>query len=168
MKFLTSTLLVLMLAGCATPYKSNGLAGGYSDLQIAENMFKVSFRGNGFTNLQRARDFALLRGAELALGNNYKYFVIIEEANEVENQAHRAPVEAHTRGHVYDSGSFNATTRFTGGQTYNIATPSSTNTILCFKEKPENHPHAYNAESVYKNMTAKYDIVKWDDIKANF
>ena len=101
MKLLTSALLVLMLAGCATAYQSKGLTGGYSDLQIAENMFKVGFEGNGYTNPQRARDYALLRSAELALGNNYKYFVILEEANEVKNNTHRMPVEVHTRGHVW-------------------------------------------------------------------
>ena len=46
--------------------------------------------------------------------------------------------------------------------------PTWLDTYFLSTEVIENHPHAYNAESVYKNMTAKYDIVKWDDIKANF
>jgi hypothetical protein len=56
----------MLVAACATPYQSRGLAGGFSETQLSENMFQVYFRGNGYTREERVDDFALLRSAELA------------------------------------------------------------------------------------------------------
>ena len=36
--------------------------------------------------------------------------------------------------------------------------PSSTNVIVCFDEKPDNATFSYNAEFVYKQLSAKYEI----------
>ena len=36
--------------------------------------------------------------------------------------------------------------------------PSSTNVIVCFDEKPDNAVLSYNAEFVYKQLSAKYEI----------
>jgi hypothetical protein len=41
------SLLPLLVAGCATVYKPNGLGGGYTDYQYAEDIFEVGVRGNG-------------------------------------------------------------------------------------------------------------------------
>lgn len=74
-----------VVAGCATGpfgptgYQASGWLGGYSDMKVQDDIFKVTFSGNGYTNAVRARDFALLRCAEVTLGNGYKYFIIIDE-----------------------------------------------------------------------------------------
>ena len=62
--------LALVLSGCATAYQSNSLTGGYTDTQLAPDVFRVSFSGNAFTSNDRVQDFALLRAAELTLANN--------------------------------------------------------------------------------------------------
>lgn len=66
----------LMLAGCASQYQPIAFSGGYSDMRMQENVFVVTYRGNGFTSDIRAKDFALLHCAEVTLKNGYKYFVI--------------------------------------------------------------------------------------------
>ena len=161
MKFLTSVLLVLMLAGCATSYQKKGFTGGWSETQLDENLFRVNFQGNGYTSSQRAWDFALLRSAELALDNNYKYFILLGQDSVVNNSSYTTQTTSRTTGNAYATGnnaSFSATTYSTGGNTYNIAKPSSANTVLCFKEKPAHF--SYDAQFIYKSITAKYDIVK--------
>ncbi len=161
MKQLSIIVLVLIfLQGCETSYQSSGFAGGYSETQLDTNVFKVTFRGNGYTGRERASDFSLLRCAELALQNGYKYFVVIDANSYTSNSTYTTPSTSNTTANVYGTGNYaygNATTTTYGGQTYNISKPSSSNTIVCFIEKPTNG-FSYNAEFIYKNITQKYGI----------
>ena len=78
MKKILTVLLCLSLAGCATGYHSKGLTGGYSNMKLQDNIFKVTFRGNAYSSMERTGDFALLRSAEITIENGYKYFVVLE------------------------------------------------------------------------------------------
>ena len=72
-------LFVLLLSGCATGYQPkdpNLPTGGYSDIQLDTNVFKITFQVNEFTSIDRATDFTLLRSAELALEHGFNYFVV--------------------------------------------------------------------------------------------
>jgi len=48
--YLSVAVLQLLFIACATQYKPLGVTGGYSDMQLGENIFKVSFRGNDYTS----------------------------------------------------------------------------------------------------------------------
>jgi hypothetical protein len=67
LSFLAVIVLALALSGCATPYQKKNPIGGYSETQLGESIFRVSFEGNGYTSRERASDFALLRSAEIAI-----------------------------------------------------------------------------------------------------
>ncbi len=127
---ITACFLGMLFQGCATSYQSVGFAGGYSETRLDKNVFKVSFAGNGYTGRERATDFAFLRSAELALQHGYKYFVVIKE---------------------------NSYTEYGRRQTYIFSKPSSSNTIVCFEEKPA-EGFAYSAKFIYESITQKYGI----------
>lgn len=159
-KLIAITIATLILQGCATTYQKTGFTGGYSETQLDENVFTVSFRGNGYTGRERVADFTLLRSAELTLENGFQYFAIIDANSYTSNSTYTTPTTSHTTGSAYGTGNYaygSATTRTTGGQTYNISKPSSSNTIVCFKEKPET-VFTYNANFIYKNIRQKYGI----------
>ena len=80
-------LAALALASCATPYKPNGAMGGFSEHQMAEDVFTVSFQGNGYTDDARARDFLMLRCAEVTLSHGMKYFRLVGSADDSKNGA---------------------------------------------------------------------------------
>ena len=155
-------LMVVLVLGCATPYKSSGFRGGYSETQLDENVFKVSFRGNGYTGRERASDFALLRCSELALQHGYKYFVVVDASTYSSNSTFTTPTTSRTTANAYVYGNQahgNATTITTGGQTYTISKPSASNTIVCFVEKPD-EGFSYNAEFIFRSISEKYGIKK--------
>jgi len=159
---ITFILIVLIVQGCATGYKKVGFKGGYSEIQLDENVFKVSFRGNAYTGREKASDFALLRCAELALEKGFEYFAIIEATNSTSTSTYKTPTTTRTTGSIYGSDNYahgEATTTTTGGQTYRLAKPSSTNTIVCFEEKPETG-FAYNARMTVESISEKYGIEK--------
>lgn len=160
MKYLAIAVLIA-LSGCATPYQSKGFTGGYSEVQLDENVFKVSFRGNGYTGKERAANFSLLRSAEVAIDHGFKYFIIADLSNSTSESTWTTPTQTTTNMNYnsYGSsgyGSANSTTY--GGQTYNISKPTATNTIVCFKEKPNIQGLVYNAEFLVRSLKEEYGI----------
>lgn len=140
MKVRTIILLmtVVLLAGCATGFHSMGYTGGYSDIQLGENTFKVSFTGNGYTLQQRALDFALLRSARITLRHGYRYFVV--DASESHNRT----------GFVADN--------------YGMSTfskPRVTLVISCFSEKPlESGKSIFDARYLEASIRKRYGLAE--------
>jgi hypothetical protein len=150
--------VALLLFGCATPYQQTGLTGGFSETQLDENVWTVTFKGNGYTNRERATDFNLLRCAELCLEKGYKYFVIVEGKEYSKGGSYTTPTTSYTTGSAYAYGNNvygSATTQTYGGQTYNISKPRTSNTIVCFKEKPTISAMVYNAEFIRDSIREK-------------
>ncbi len=161
MKFLFSGLLICsLLTGCATKYQTQGLSGGYSSSQLNENVFRITFKGNGFTDRERTTDFVFLRSAEVALENGYSYFTIVGSTRRLNSSYIATPVQTTTNinSNVYGS-SVNtvATTTTFGGDYYKISSPTATNTIACFKDKPKDF--SYNARIIVKSIKEKYGII---------
>ena len=90
MRIITA-VFVLVIAGCATPFKSNGLMGGFAERQLSEDTYRVSFQGNGFTRDERASDFLLLRCAEITLAHGAKFFRLVSSADSSTNRAMVVP-----------------------------------------------------------------------------
>jgi len=171
MKLLIPFIAAMALVGCATAYQPQGATGGFSEAQLDEDVFQVTFKGNGYTDRDRANDFALLRSAEIALEKGYKYFVIVDAQQYSKNSSFTTPttattnINANTYGSAYGYGNTvnyygstygTATTTYSGGQTFHISKPGTTNTIVCFKEKPEGF--SYNAEFLTKSLKEKYEL----------
>ena len=157
MKILTITALLLALQGCATAYQSQGFSGGYSETQLDENVFTVTFNGNGYTRGERATDFTLLRSAELTLERGYKYFVIVNSYGDTQQSTFQTPTNSYTTGTINSYGNtstLNATTNTYGGQTFLISKPSRSNTIVCYEDKPEG-AFSYSARFVYDRFDSE-------------
>jgi hypothetical protein len=69
--------IFLIVTGCATGYHPAGVEGGYADLQIASELFRVSFQGNYYTSEEEVRSMALLRAADLAIQYGAPYFQVM-------------------------------------------------------------------------------------------
>ncbi len=165
MKTVLVLLLCLGLVGCATGYARRGFTGGYSDMKLQDDIFRVAFSGNAYIGRGRVEDYTLLRCAEVSLENGYKYFIIIDEKSETSAGSYTTPVTAQTSGTGFASGgpghaygSYSGTTTYSGGQTYTFSKPSARNTIKCFKEKPDLPTIVYDAEQVIRNLKNAYNI----------
>lgn len=163
-------LFALLLSGCATGYQEYSWWNqqGYQETQLAEDMFRVTFKGNAATDRERAEDLTLLRSADLALQNGYNYFVVIDASAYDDVSTYVAPTTTNTYGSATTSASIygnnisgmtsgysNSTTY--GGQVFNFVKPSVNNTILCFNEKPEG-AFSYDAAFISNSLKAKYNI----------
>lgn len=76
-----SSLLLgfLVLAGCATPApyapRGPGQATGYTDRQIADNRWRITFTGNSVTPREMVENDLLLRSAEVTLASGHTHFL---------------------------------------------------------------------------------------------
>jgi len=146
---LAALVIGVALGGCATGYHRERFSGGFSETQLDYNMWRVSFAGNGYTNSERAADFALLRGAELALNGGFTHFAIADAASSTSDALITTPTQSFTTG---------AHTTTYGGYTFVVSAPTATNTIVCFNGKPDIQAIVYDAHFVYESITHKYGI----------
>ncbi len=157
--YIILVIFAAVLTGCATAYQKQGFTGGFSETQLGENIFRVTFKGNAYTSRERVSDFTLLRSAELALENGFKYFIIVDSEKYTKTGTYTTPTTSYTTGSAYGTGSYaygSATTTTTGGQTYFYSKPRSSNTIIGFKEKPKIDGLVYDAEFIVKSIKGKY------------
>lgn len=72
-------LSLLVLAGCATPAPyapmGPGQATGYTDRQLSDNRWRVTFTGNSVTPRAAVETNLLTRAAEVTLASGHNYFV---------------------------------------------------------------------------------------------
>jgi hypothetical protein len=74
--WLAGSVLVALLAGCASTYQPLGRTGGYEDKQLEKDTFQVSYFGNGNTPRPVVLKYFLYRCAELTVAQGYEYFEI--------------------------------------------------------------------------------------------
>lgn len=74
---LAAAAVMMVLAGCQTPYQEDGFTGGVTASPLGENIYRISARGNGYTSSTTIQDYALLKSAETALATNHTHFMII-------------------------------------------------------------------------------------------
>jgi hypothetical protein len=161
MKTVGAFLFAFVITGCASPYQPERFGGGFSETQLDTNVFRVSFRGNGLTSTDRAEELALLRSAEIALNNGFTHFVIVGNETHETIGSFSTPTQSYTTANVtaYNNSAVGmAQTTTYGGQTFVYAKPRTTNTIVCFKGKPEIQGLVYDAGFLCNSIGQKYGV----------
>ena len=148
---------LFIFQGCSTPYQKEGFKGGFSETQIDENVYRVTFKGNGYTHREKASDLALLRSAEITLLKGYSYFIIVDSNYNPSVSTYTTPTTTNTTGTINGS-TYSGTSSTNGGNTYVIVKPSNTNTIMMFKEKPSIQGMIYNADFICNSLGNKYSV----------
>ena len=70
-------LAFVMLSGCATEYGPRQFAGGYSEVHIQNDVFRISVDGNAYIHKSQIEYYALVRAAELTVKQGRNYFRVI-------------------------------------------------------------------------------------------
>jgi hypothetical protein len=140
-------LSFLLTGACATAYGPVGLRGGYTDLQIDSNTFRVEFVGNGFTPRSTVENYLLYRCAELTARAGFDYFILLGSESD------------STESYVTTPGRYTASTQVVGntlqttgtvtpGQTYTITKHGGVAPMKVYKGKKPELPNAFAAREV--------------------
>lgn len=159
MRMISTLCLFAILSACVTTYQPVGFTGGFSETQLGENVWRVTFHGNGYTREERAEDLALLRSADLTLEKGYTHFALASSRSNTKTETYTTPSTSYTTGSVYSSGNYatgNATTYTTGGDTDSVSKPSSSNIVVMFKGKPDVQGMVYDAKFICQSIGQKY------------
>lgn len=90
-------VLAAGLAACATPtpYQPNirgqQTSGGYSEVRIEPDRFRVNFAGNSLTSRETVEGYLLYRAAELTLQEGYDTFTIVDRQTEKNTRTYVEP-----------------------------------------------------------------------------
>ena len=145
MRIIISLSLIAILSACATKYQPERHGGGYTETQLDTNVWRVTFNGNGHSSKHQVEDYALLRGAELALKKGYTHFSFV--GSNSSTQIGAFTTMPYTAGGVTY-----------GGQTFVTSSPSATNTVVMYKGKPETNDMVYDATFVCQSLGQKYQV----------
>lgn len=149
-----------VLSGCATAYQKDGFSGGFSEVQLSENVWRVNFEGNGYTRGQRAQDLALLRSADLTLLKGFSHFGLLDSKADTSHSTYTTPTTSSTKfsGSSYGNNfAGRATTTTYGGNTMFISKPSTENTVVMFKGKPSGGGMVFDAVFICNSIGQKYE-----------
>lgn len=144
--------IAFVISSCATPYQASSTMGGYSELQLNERLFEVSFRGNGYISGEQVRIYTMLRAAELAIENGYSHFVIMDENAQVASStAQLTPDRIETRPDGY--GGVTSTVRPGSSIPVNKHTAKISVFLIDESEDEENEilPFAIDAKTFWEN-----------------
>jgi hypothetical protein len=150
--------LFLFLSGCATSTgytrAKNATGLGYSETKLQEGVYSIQFKGNSNTSFQRTADFALLRGAEIALENGYRFFSIIgkEYDSATMEDSYSTPVGYAGYGWPGYALGF-------GWQTHVYQYPFTYFMIHCYAEPPPDKKiMAFDAAQIKNNIRTRYNL----------
>lgn len=148
----------LSLSACATPtpYEpaSKATAGqGYTEQQIEQGRWRVSFSGNSVTTRQVVESYMLYRAAELTVNNGFDWFEAVERATERTTSYVGSPDPWYGRygpyWHPYwRRGPWANDWDVTQVNQYE----ASTEILMHHGQKPGDNPRAFDAREVMSNI----------------
>lgn len=162
-KIIVALFGVVLLSGCATPYKPNGFAfnGGFDSVELEPNYFRVVFKGNEKTSRERASDFALLRASDLMLERGCASFAVVKSSNDVKKGNFYIPSAQTTNSTITTYGNtttIQSNTMPSIGMIGSLEFPKSTIEAKCSNEAPDITKGIYSSKFINDSLRAKYKI----------
>ena len=173
-KMLLALVAVAALGGLAacqteTPYQplqpGGATTGGYSDLKLEQDRWRVTFQGNSLTSRQTVESYLLYRAAELTLAQGYDWFETVERKTDKHTETYADPDPYYGRYGFgwhpywrYYGGGFGWRhwDPFWGDPFVDVQTvekyEASSEIVLHHGAKPAGDPHAFDAHDVTANL----------------
>ena len=135
-----------------------GLTGGYSNTQLDKDIYKISFRGNGFTSLEKVQDLLLYRCAELTESKGYKYFAILNSNTSHKDASFSMPDTVSSQSFRNFDNSYNTFSTINHGQSFESSKYRQDVIIKMLRNKNK-FSNAFSAYYVKKNLGQKMKMI---------
>lgn len=151
-------MLAIALTGCATLYDPDD-DQSYRErrLSTARPVYEVFFIGNGYSDPDRMRDFAMLRAAELTLEAGYTHFLVTDSSSWEETQRREGTRKVSVNADATrwpESGDV-AVWRMPA---YNQRHKTSVVMVDGSDAPAGKAPHLQNAAETFRKLTTKYHL----------
>lgn len=121
------TLLLMAVAGCQTKYTEFDGYQGVSAYAMGSNQYRITARGNAFTDQNVVFDMIMLKSAETAIAAGYSHFAVLGASDNSISTASASP------GYFIGSGAYTA---YVPGQVYTSTAPGADVMIMVGNLKP--------------------------------
>jgi hypothetical protein len=145
--------MLAMLAGCGqpTPYQPAVDGYGYSEQQIEDNRYRVSFAGNQLTPADTVQNYWLYRTAELTLDHGYDYFIVVDR--NLDRSTTYQGTSTLSPGYITEDGDYVGGTGFSSYSAHPSDSYTAYADVVMFEgEKPAGDVNAYDARSVLRQL----------------
>ncbi len=85
MKRILLVLITLLVTGCATTYQSMGFTGGFDEKNLEDNIWRITFSGNGYATRETVQTYWVYHCSEVALKNGFEGFEILSHIQLTKN-----------------------------------------------------------------------------------
>tara|TARA_R110000751_G_scaffold80214_15_gene161911 strand:- start:25823 stop:26362 length:540 start_codon:yes stop_codon:yes gene_type:complete len=171
MRFIPIIAGTILLAACATSYQPNNrwTGGGFSEIPIAADAYKVTVKGNGYTSSERTNEMALLRSAELTRDNGFNYFIVVDSEEYQSTSQFVTPgsststttgsASAYSFGNrAYATGVANTNTTYTPPQIYTTFKPNVAMVVKFVPDEFAKQASALSVAQVFGLYAEKYGL----------
>jgi hypothetical protein len=132
-----AVLSCLTLAGCATPYGPRQFAGGYSEVHVQNDVFRILVDGNALIHKSQIEYYALVRAAELTVKQGRNFFRVIGASTDIKTVNVFIPGQTFANSNTYGAGNAHAVAYPVGRSVYANAYGSySANTFTSVTSTP--------------------------------
>lgn len=149
-------LSIVFLAACAspTPYAPATNGEGYSERQVEENRYRVSFTGNSVTPRETVEAYLLYRAAEITLQTGNDYFRVAEQDLEPKTRYHSSVSGFSGFGYrTFDHRRSLGFGGFASGSSWPITSYEAVaNIVVLSGQKPAEDVQAYSARDVIEKL----------------
>jgi hypothetical protein len=159
-----ATMLGGALSGCETPTPYQPLAtgaaqaGGYSEIKLEDNRWRVAFQGNSLTARGTVETYLLYRAAELTVNQGYDWFEIAQRHTDKHTETYADPIGPYGFGWRYRRRGFGWGDPFWGADV-DVQTieqyEASAEIVVHHGQKPADDPGAFDARQVMSNLGGK-------------
>jgi hypothetical protein len=137
-----------------TDFWGGATAGyGYSEQEIEDNRYRVTFAGNDHTKADTVQNYLLYRAAELTLNHEYDYFTVVDRNFDRSTRYSGSTYESPGYVTKTKKGDYVSEPGFSSYSADPIDEYTASADIVMFKgEKPASDARAYDARSVLRNL----------------
>lgn len=156
--FITRLLLVLpvvALVACAaspTPYQAQDDRYGYSEQQLEDDRYRVSFTGNSATSREAVQNYMLFRAAEVTLESGNDYFTVVDQQVEGTSTGTASPRVGVGVGSGGSSNIGVGISTFLGGGGNAARYTAYADILVREGEKPAGDPDSYDARDLIERL----------------
>lgn len=150
-------ILILLLSGCSTPYQEKDFFGGFEEIQLDDNLWRIRFKGNAFTSQDEVRDLTLLRASEIALRNGYSYIAIVSDRDFEKKGEATIGRQTYTGSATCYGATCTGVVNSYPPSKIPFTKYSSEQLVAFFDEKPDGFI-ALNAEISYRTIARQYGV----------
>jgi len=135
--FIILVCFVLGALTSCTTYTKSGFSGGFDEIRLGEDVWRVSAKGNARASKDLIANIVMMRSADLAVQNGFSHFAIVSGSRSSQTGVNHIPGT-------------------NGGTLISYSKPTEVNTVLMFRGKPKDFNGViYEASFICRSLGEK-------------